>query len=306
MKKLLLVIKILVYALPILFFLYIALIISGIGSGFSTSNDVYYYGFETDPDSAFIKNLSPDLPHTTYVHLLDSARMADNRKRYEITNNLTGFSNGRLGAYKTVHNSVASQPANLPSYFYSLEEMQYARSLTNYTPSESFKKNGRYYLKYYDTVLVNGRMTYKIFTKEVPFLFDAQGKRLLFPITKTTYSLMYTFIIAFAFINLVAMLCIPFNLIHLGISIAEGAFFTEKNKRRLTLTARFIVFIIVSPLLVNLLAALPHLQTIKPYFTSSLSVFNQVIALLAALLIWLLSKAFNKGLQLQQEHDLTV
>lgn len=274
------------------------------------SEQSYSYSTEPDPDSAFLDNLSWDLPYRVYSRLADSARTAD--KHIRLANDQAGSSIHLLGL--GLYN-MADCNCTTPDQLFAAtppEQHTYYIGVGNYTLINKhfanapvyFRKNKKNYLKYYDTVSVNKHNIARLYIKELPFRYH-NNQILAIRLNKTSYQvckIVFTiFLIAAIGAGLWAVRC----LIKLGLAIAAGEFFTTQNKKRLS-TAAFILFVLaLIPLTVRSISWLLLYRSTNQFFTSTINI-TEIVWLLLALFIWLLSKAFNKGLQLQQEQDLTV
>lgn len=280
----------------------------------TTSTDIgtsYSYSIEPDPDSAFIDNLSRDLPYHVYRHLADSARQADRNIRMA-NDELAGSINVLgIGLY-----DMANRNCTTPDQIFTTippEQHAYYIGVGNYTltnnhihtPPVYFRKNQKNYLKYYDTVSVNKRNIARPYIKELPFRY--YGSQILaIRVSKTTYQVcrvvLNILFIAAIGAGLWALRC----LMKLGLSIAAGVFFTVKNKKRLATVAIILFISALIPLMVRLISWPLLYRSTHKDFSTTLTSLNEIKWLLLALFMWLLSKAFNRGLQLQQEQDLTV
>lgn len=276
-------------------------------------NDGFGYSVIPDPDSAFYENLSDTLPHNIYKHLLDSARNADEAIRH---GNDTWGSSWNLGSL-VLATSTDCDTCSPREYASLREERTVERwyigiKSFDFNPKlmakpAFFRKNGKNYLKHFDTTSLDGTCTLVPFIKEVSFRYSGWDKNVLFQLNKGTFVITAILFGVFALALLVTFLLALNNIFKLCVSIAGGMFFTEENKQRLTVTAYAISICTLLPAVAYWAMRLYHYRIIKAWFVPAPGESGGNIGwLLVAVFFWLLSKAFNKGLQLQQEHDLTV
>ncbi|GGH56682.1 hypothetical protein HNQ91_000056 [Filimonas zeae] len=271
---------------------------------------------DPDPDSAFIYTLSTSLPYHTYVRLKDSARNADNYIRHITEGIAEGYSAAGIGVY-TIRDCISCKDrwgrANDSGYadttrYLGISSYYFKKELESPigTKPVFFRKEGRNYIKYEDTIRIAGNLHLRPLIKEVPFRYDAHGQIVKFKVSTIVYCISWILMIVYAILQSGGLLWSVICLIRLCLSIARGAFFTEENKMRLAFCAWYMFLSALIPLLINPPVRLWYYHITKIWFSINLSDCIEPTWFIAAIIFWLLFRAFNKGLQLQQEHDLTV
>lgn len=287
---------------------------------FNRTSDLYRahsfsYIRDPEPDSAFIDTLTATLPHNVYKHLHDSAWHATDHLRHLNDGFLEGFSIAGIGLY-SFENCIGcktrldfEETARIDTTWYlTVSEYQFKQELSpiSHNPPVFFRKEGKNYVKLEDTLTTDGELHLSAVVKEVPFRYDASSKSVRFQISKPAYYISWLLLIVFTMLISGGMLWSIVLMIRLSFSIAQGAFFTEENKLRLTFCAWYMLCATLAPLLLQAVIRLWHYNITKAWFTSDTSELVQTGWFIATIICWMLYKAFNKGLQLQQEHDLTV
>jgi len=271
------------------------------------------YVIQPDQDSVFYNRLPDTLPYKVYRHLYDSARKADNEIRW--SNNVTGalwYMGGiALSAGKDCNTCTTPENArdfnrrNAKSYYIGIGRFDLASRLAN--RPVFFRKYGKDYLKYYDSVRIQKVPTLVPAVKEVNFRYDTESKTVLFPLTKGGFIAAALLYGIFVLILIVAFLLTLGNIFKLCVSIARGIFFTAENKQRLAVAAYSLCICSLLPTVVYWAVRLCKYRDIKTWFVAAADSSGINFGwLTVAIFFWLLSKAFNRGLQLQQDHDLTV
>lgn len=271
---------------------------------------------DPDPDTIFFDTLSTSLPYSTYRHLYDSAEHANNKIRDINDGSIEGFSIAAVGLYtfKTCNSCkpdkyMQEDPENMDTtYYIGLKDYYFKNELQSIGGSAPnfFRKEGKNYVKYKDSLRINGELHLKPMIKEVPFRYEADSKTVEFQLSKTAYYISWLLLIIYMILHSGGLLWSGICVIRLSLSIARGAFFTEENQIRLTFCAWYALFASLSAFVLYWLLRLSWHNSLKTWFSSNITDTLQPGMFIIAIIFWLLSKAFNRGLQLQQEHDLTV
>ncbi|WP_159445187.1 DUF2975 domain-containing protein [Filimonas lacunae] len=174
-----------------------------------------------------------------------------------------------------------------------------------------FHNNGKDSIKYWDLVPARGQYEHvedSLVTrkKASPFYYYESQKAILFPASKAGY---ITFKILFylsMFSYGVAFFCVLFCVIRLCLAIADGQFFTPKNLDRLYIIAAAVF----TPFFINWLVSTIMTWIYLPKAGGDVFLINKegpnILSLAPGYLLFLFAGAFKRGLELQEEHDLTV
>ncbi|MBS0028766.1 DUF2975 domain-containing protein [Chitinophaga sp. 22321] len=196
---------------------------------------------------------------------------------------------------------------------------KYYLMLPGYKMEGRFNKyyvdKGRYWLKY---VVWDKPNEGHYEQKELPFRFSFSDEgfsfyaikgNVLIPVSKKTYDLIYWPIIVISIIILIGLLYVYFAIpARILLHISRGEIFTPKHVRQLYLVAGCMLGL---PVLIILFQWLLKLA-FHEYITADVQLatistfFDYKYLLMAGLVFLAIAKAFNKGLLLQHEQDLTV
>jgi hypothetical protein len=199
------------------------------------------------------------------------------------------------------------------------EEQFYYLGLEGYTVkdynTQFFLDNGTYNLAYvvWDSVhrrTFDSTKTGHYERKKISVRYSADEKRVMIPLTKKQYRAVATVFdlgrYAFLFLFVYIFIGLPLQII---INISKGKAFTLQNIYRFKLMA-VVLFVygllaIATPYILKLFYNSIILEdfTLKP-FTQTF--FSYLPLLLSALGLFLISKAFKRGYNLQQENALTI
>jgi hypothetical protein len=154
--------------------------------------------------------------------------------------------------------------------------------------------------RYYDDV------TLKI--KPLPFRYETKEQRILIPTSAAIHTTVLILSFVYLLICFVAWMQIIRGFIKLCVDIARGNFFIPENKNRLNVIAYGIIILNLLPMLFPYVLRLLFTR----YITDDIVMVHKPFLemgwqwLLLGVFFWLLAKAFHKGMQLQEEQDLTV
>jgi hypothetical protein len=288
----------------------------------------YAYSMPPDPDSSFLEKLSGTLPYQEYTGLVDSFRRDQQRQQYINEGRLAGSSIGGMLGFTKIRGCdtcKGGQPADRSGsmfdsyplhYYLSLEKYAFRRDTILRLAGYPFyvRKQGKDYLKYLDPGKPrnNGSHPFydsiRIKMKTIPFRYDKGNQAILVPVSATIYTAGMATRYLLSFLLLVAFLYMGNCFLKFCIDIARGDFFIEENSFRLNVIAYGIIIYslldLLTPYLLRLLFA--------GYITDDVVMVHKSFgemgfgSMLAGAFFWLLAKAFDRGMRLQEEQELTV
>jgi hypothetical protein len=294
--------------------------ISAADSASSHQGSVYFY--EEDPDSVYKRSLE-DLPYREYKRQADSINFI--KIRYTLPF-FTGFSGAPFGVGYCMECDTCTGTGYDYDYYGKASTRYYLsipgfklppRTLDNWDLPVFYKKGGVSYKKFFrlDSIFdgknkgrllghwINKPVRYRV---QDDFNNKEEGKHVLIPISKTTYSVVNTLHWVIFIIYLLLYVLVARSFILVLIDIARGMVFGAKNYRHLFFMAYGIAFFPVYSLVVQVILQWSY----RNWYAGDLYVYiewkKNLGWLLAALVAFLLALAFRKGYRIQQEQALTI
>jgi len=280
------------------------------------------YLFEEDPDSVYKRSLE-DLSYREYKRKSDSINYIQHKYTQPPWNGFIGAPFG-AGYCNECDSCIPGRgdfnysDKGIPRYYLAIPGFKVPKSTRmEMDPPVFYKKAGMAYMKYFrvDTVREGehkGRRMGHWLNKVVRYrVLDntndkEEGKQLLIPISKTTYSVLDVLCWAVVIINVLVSVLVARSFILVLIDIARGRVFEVKNYRRLFFMGYGIAFSPVYSLVVQVILQWSY----RSWYAGDLSVYidwqKYLGWLLAALVAFMLAIAFRKGYRIQQEQDLTI
>jgi hypothetical protein len=175
-------------------------------------------------------------------------------------------------------------------------------------PNQFFMIGNRYYITTVQQDPVS--KTYHYARRQIPVRYSSDQKEVLIPVSPGVYRTLNVVMIVLIFILIIVSIYVLLGLpIQLLINISKGNAFTLKNIRILRLIAITLFSLttlnIVAPYLLRLLFSryVPEEFHLEPFW----NVFgNKLTGLFLSVAVFIISMAFKRGYDLQQEQELTV
>jgi hypothetical protein len=270
-----------------------------------TSDDLTSDSIEIPEDPAIkaaFENYSvyDSLPYYRYKQITDSIRFVVQASDPFHYGNTTSV--GSIGIYES------SKDAPTPTYALTLSNVEKDREakyyIYNRTPHIAWVK--------WDSTRVrnDGKSRYGHYeSSPIKVGYDKEDKRLFVPVSKTTYTIVTILMWTGLFVSLVAFLTVFISYpITIFRSIARGDGFNETNgilfKRMGYVLAAFAVLGFLIPVIISLVFR--HMIPSQFYLPVWDSFTSIIPALILAVALWLLGKAFTQGSQLQEFENTTV